>query len=93
MVSVESHFSPLPPLPVAVRLICPAAMVTLASLDMQVAPFTSWSSLSHFPLPLLVIVTVGADLLSSMVMLPSHFSPFEPAAVTSMVSDPPDIVA
>ncbi len=85
----ESHLSPLPPFPVAVRVISPASMVMLESLEMQAEPLTSESSESHAAAPLFVMVIVGVDFSSLMVMSPSAVRALPDVAVAVIVSVPP----
>ena len=84
MVITPSHFMPLPPEPVAVRLSVPPLMVMLPSLLKPQAALVSRSSLSHSPLP--VVFTVMAPPLISI--SPSHFMPLAAVAVQVMLTVP-----
>ena len=87
MVSVPSHFMPLPPEPVAVRLSVPPLMVMSLSQLKPQAAFVSESSLSHSPLP--VVVTVMAPSLT--MMSPSLLTPLAAVAVQVTLSVPPSM--
>ena len=80
-----SHFMPLPPAPVAVRLSVPPLMFMLPSQLRPQAALVSRSSSSQEPLP--VVVTVMSPPL--MFMSPSHLMPLAAVAVLVILMVPP----
>ena len=60
MESTSSHFMPLPPEPVEVRLMVPPLMSMSPSALMPQAAEVSRSSSSHMPLPLVVTSMTGS---------------------------------
>ena len=85
MVMLPSHFMPLPPEPVLFSVSVPPSMVIVPSALRHAAAFVSRSSVSHIPLPEVVMLMVPAV----TYMSPSLFTPLPATAVLVMVSVPP----